>query len=130
MTTRADLSAALVTALGPLVAGRVYARQFPQTLNDAAPTWPAIKYIGVVTTPSIDIMGGGTEEAADHMIQVDVASDATQPETTHLALVRAVRVALSAIGPQWVWTDQRDLADDFELKVVTTSMDFVVHLSA
>ena len=130
MTTRAEVSAALVTALAPLVAGRVWARRFPQPIGGSAPVWPAIRYTGIDTTPTTDICGGGREEEADIRLQIDVASDATRPEPEHLSLVRAVRIALSAIGREWVWESERDLPDDFDKKTVATSMDFVVSLSS
>lgn len=129
MTTRAELSAALVAALKPLVGGRVYARRFPQPLGGAAPVWPAIRYTGIDTTPTLDICGGGREEEADIRLQIDVASDATLPETTHLALVRAVRLAISALGSEWVWEAERDLPDDFDKRTMATSLDFVAYLS-
>ena len=131
MTTRAELVTALVSALTPIVgAGRVHARKFPQVTSGAPPSWPAIRYTGVDTTPTADICGGGREEEADVRLQIDVASDSALGESAHLARVRAVRLALSALGPEWVWDSERDLPDDFDKKTTATSLDFVVYLSS
>jgi len=130
VSSQSDVSAAIVTALGSLVGGRVHARQFPQQISGAAPTYPAIRFNIIDSIPSIDITGGGPTDLADDIrVQIDVVSDATKPETSHLALVAAVRAALDALGREWVFDAQRGLPDDFDKRTHANTLDWVIYHS-
>ena len=120
---KAQLSAALVTALKPTVSNRVFRNVFPQP--PAAPVWPAIRYTFVSVTANPDICGDGGEEVADYRVQLDLVrleSDGMPAFSTLTATVKAALIAAN-LPMQW---DSEFEKYDAETKTTRLSMDYLV----
>lgn len=116
--------AALVSALGPLVGGRIYAVTFPQ---QQLPEWPAIRFTpaGGAITP--DACGSGAEETDDIRVQIDCVAETYEAAE---ALCSAVRAAMDAFTPPAV-ADAHPLRDwDPETKTFRVIIDFTIYGSS
>ncbi|WP_056668894.1 DUF3168 domain-containing protein [Rhizobacter sp. Root1221] len=126
---RQDMLAAVVAALTPLVGGRVYARLFPQPINAAAPTWPAIRITVIDAVPSESICGDGGEDTADYRLQLDVVTDAAKGGIELSQLRSQVLTAMRALGPEFIWAAENEF-DEAATKTARVSLDYVVYLSS
>lgn len=68
-----SLETDLFATLKSLVGNRVAPVEFPQP--PARPTWPAIRYTIVSTTPIQDLCGDGDDDTSDHRVQLDVVAE-------------------------------------------------------
>lgn len=68
-----DIEALIYSRLGPLVADRCYPGNFEQPPDARLPTWPAIRFMIIDSTPEADICGTDNEDTDDIRVQVDVA---------------------------------------------------------
>lgn len=127
MTSKADISAALVAKLKPLVSNRVYRNVFPQ--SPALPVWPSIRYTFVSTTPNQDLCGDGGEETADYRVQIDVVMLESAGATAFSTLCTAVKTAMQDFRPIWVWDSDFE-EYDAETKTNRLSVDYMVYLSS
>ncbi len=118
------IEASLFTALGPLVANRVYPVTFP--LTGSPPVWPAIRYSFISVTPSITICGDGGDETADTRIQIDIVA-------TTFSAVRALRsqvmTAMLTFSPPAVFENSFSSYDP-ETKTFREQVDFVTYASS
>jgi len=81
----------IFSTLKNLVGNRVAPVVFPQP--PAVPTWPAILYNIVSSTPIVDLCGDGDDDTAEHRIQLDVvALTFTQARSLRLQVKSAMAV--------------------------------------
>ncbi len=127
MTTQAQLLTAVVAALRPLVAGRVYTRTFEQP--SGLPTWPAIRLLVVSAVPYPDACGDGGDGGSDFRLQIDVAHSASAGESALQTLRAQVMTAMAALGPEYVWSGEFSDFDE-ETKTNRVTLDYMVYLSS
>lgn len=119
-----DIATALVTALKPLVANRVYRNVFPQAPS-TPPTWPAIRYTFISVTAVQDICGDGGEEVADYRVQIDLVDLESKGPTSFANLSALVKAALAPLQPIYVWDSEFE-EFDLDTKTNRLSMDYLV----
>lgn len=117
----------IVSALGPLVVSRVYARTFLQP-DGSLPEWPAIRMSVISGDDQATVCGNGGDEATDYRIQIDVVDDRKKGEASFLSLVRQVKVALAAIDSTFVLAGQQDGFDEVT-RTNRCSLDYMVYQS-
>lgn len=123
-------SAALFSALSPLVAGRMYPVNFPQ---EPLPTWPAIRYTPVGGAVWPDACGAGDGDTDDVRVQIDyVAQDdgATSGFDRVVALAKAGRSALMDFDPPCVADGPPLFQYDSETKTHRATQDFTFYPSS
>jgi len=118
-----DIAAALVTALAPVVANRVYRNVFPQA--PSVPTWPAIRYTFASVSAVQDICGDGGEETADYRVQIDLVDLESKGPTSFANLSALVKAALAPLQPIYVWASEFE-EFDLDTKTNRLSMDYLV----
>jgi len=121
-----SIATALVTALAPVVASRVYRNVFPQP--PAAPVWPAIRYTFASVSASQDICGDGGEETADYRVQIDLVDLESKGPTSFENISALVKAALAPLQPIYVWDSEFE-EFDLDTKTNRLSMDYLVYPS-
>jgi hypothetical protein len=112
----------IVTALAPLVAGRVHPIVFPQP--PATPVWPAIRYTLISRTPVATICGSSMT-ADDDRFQLDVVAPSY---SALLSLVPQVKAAAETLPVPAVVQNEFQ-AYDAETKTYRALLDFIVYHS-
>lgn len=118
-----SIATALVVALSPLVADRVYRNVFPQP--PSAPVWPSIRYTFVSVTGTQDICGDGGEETADYRVQIDLVDLESKGPTSFANLSVLVKAALATLQPIYVWESEFE-EFDLDTKTNRLAMDYLV----
>lgn len=114
----------LYAKLRPLVADRVYPLEFPQ--EEAAPTWPAIRFTLVSIAPATTICGDSGDKSATTRVQLDAV---TRSYDQTRALRLAILTAMKTFAPPAVLDGSREDRDP-ETKTYRAGLDFLVYASS
>lgn len=119
-----SLEADLVTALGPLVGGRIYPDAFPLS---PLPDWPALRYTLIGGVVDDGNCGSGDDGSTDDVsMQIDVVATTSTARST---LRNQVRAALAGMSPMGVLSAAPQHLFDAETRTFRAMLDVTFYCS-
>lgn len=110
------------TALRSLVSDRCYPNTFEQPPDGRLPTWPAIRYTVIASTPTPDICGTDDVLTDDVLVQLDIVA---KTHGAALSLRDQVITAMMGLSPPAVRNGSGFTDYDLTTKTYRITLDYL-----